>query len=296
MSWSITKEDIVDLIDPTVYTKLIIAEFKVIPILVVKSFPKDNYSTQVRIYLGAERLNASTMQSIIKQALEPAKAESAKPDKGNLPTVRPIKILFLAASPLDNVRVQAEEEARAIDLALRQSAHRNFVIHYHGAVRTDDLQALLLRHEPDIVHFCGHGSQNDELVFVGPTGNGVKVSGDALRQLFTVLKGNIRCIVLNACYTATQAEGIAEVIDCVIGIDDAVSEDAARQFATAFYQALGYAKSIGESFVLGKVQLELAGLNEAQMLHLLTRTDGAGNFTFATDSSNQSKPLVAPPP
>lgn len=315
LSWSIAERDIVNLIDPAAYTELIIAEFKVIPILSIKSFPIDDHSTQVWIYLGAERINASTIQSIIKQALEPANAESAQarvitsPNEesmappraasqleGKLPTGQPIKILFLAASPLDNVRIQAEEEARAIDLALRQSANRNFVIHYHGAVRTDDLQALLLRHDPDIVHFCGHGSQDDELVFVGTQGGSVKVSGTALRQLFAVLKGNIRCIVLNACYTATQAEVLAEVINCVIGIDDAVSEDAARQFATAFYQALGYARSIGDAFALGKNQIELAGLGEAESLHLLTRTDGAGTFTFATDSPNQSKPLATPPP
>lgn len=208
-------------------------------------------------------------------------AERISPPTGDAtPAAPPIKILFLAASPDDTVYIHAGEEARAIDLALRQAANRNFVIHYHGAVRTDDLQALLLRHNPDIVHFCGHGSQENELVFVGPTGNSVKVSGAALRQLFTVLKDNIRCIVLNACYTAEQAAALAEVIDCVIGIDDALTEAAARQFATAFYQALGYNRSIGEAFALGKNQIELAGLEEAQALQLVTRGVEAAAVNF----------------
>jgi len=207
-------------------------------------------------------------------------AERIPPPTGNAaPSPSPIKILFLAASPLDTVYVRASEEARAIDLALRQAANRNFVIYHHGAVRTDDLQALLLRHDPDIVHFCGHGTAAQELIFVGPTGNSVKVSGAALRQLFTVLKDNIRCIVLNACYTAEQATALAEVIDCVVGIDAAISEAAAHHFATAFYQALGYNRSIGEAFALGKNQIELAGLGEAQALHLVTRGEGAaGSF------------------
>ncbi len=295
LSWSIER-DIVNPIDPSVDTKLIIAEFKVIPILYVESFPINEYSTLIQIYLGAERLNASMMQSIIKQALEPANAESAKPDKGNRPTGRPIKILFLAANPLDTVLVRTDEEKRAIDAALRQAANRNFEISDHGAVRIDDLQDLLLRHQPDIVHFSGHGTEENELILIDANGNGVRVSGDALRQLFTVLKGNIRCIVLNACYTEAQAKGLAEVIDYVVGIDNAISDEAARQFATAFYRGLGYDKSIADAFDLGKVQVELAGLGESSALHLLTRTGAADTFTFATDSSNQSKPLVTPPP
>jgi len=83
LSWSIAERDIINLIDPTAYTELVVAEFKVIPILFVKSFPVDDCSTQVRIYLGAERINAPTMQSLIKQALEPDNEESEKLDKDN---------------------------------------------------------------------------------------------------------------------------------------------------------------------------------------------------------------------
>ncbi len=197
----------------------------------------------------------------------------------------PIKILFLAANPLDTVRLRTDEEARAIDLALRQAENRNFVVSVHGAVRTDDLQELLLRHQPDIVHFSGHGADEQSLILEGPNGNGVRVSGTALRQLFGVLKGNIRCIVLNACYSAEQAKGLAEVIDCVVGIEDAISDEAARQFSTAFYRGLGYERSIGEAFALGQVQIELAGLGEGGALHLLTREDGAAATKFG-DVSN----------
>ena len=157
-------------------------------------------------------------------------------------------------------------------------------------MRNDDLQELLLRHQPDIVHFSGHGTEENELILVGANGNGVAVSGAALRQLFGVLKGNIRCIVLNACYTEAQAKALAEVIDCVVGIEDVISDEASRQFATAFYRALGYEKSIGDAFALGQVQIALAGLGDGKALHLLTRTDGAAATNFG-DVSN-----VAPAP
>ncbi len=46
-------------------------------------------------------------------------------------------------------------------------------------------------------------------------GLGVAVPADALSSLFSLLKDDIRCVVLNACYSADQAEAIAQEIDCV---------------------------------------------------------------------------------
>ncbi len=247
----------------------------------------------VRLYQEADMLGSTLAHTLVGEQLAsevavqlrseqvtiktPPPAE--QPPHGDSPTKRPIKILFLAANPLDTVRLRTDDEARAIDQALRHATNRNFEIRVHGAVRIDDLQELLLRYQPDIVHFSGHGSAENELILVGATGNSVRVSGAALRQLFTVLKDNIRCIVLNACYTEAQAAGLAEVIDCVVGIEDLITDEAARQFSTAFYRGLGYEKSIGDAFALGQVQIELAGLGEAAALHLLTRqkaTYGAG--------------------
>lgn len=200
---------------------------------------------------------------------------------------RPIKILFLAANPLDRVFLRIDEEARAIDQALRQASNRHFEIRVHQALRVDDLQELLLRYEPNIVHFSGHGSTENELLLMDAAGKAMAVSGTALRDLFTVLKGNIRCIVLNACFSEGQAAGLAEIIDCVVGIEGLITDEASRQFSTAFYRALGYERSIGDAFRLGKVQIALAGLGEAEAFHLLTRKAGGEEVVFArTDSTN----------
>src|SRR4051794_34439370 len=56
------------------------------------------------------------------------------------------------------------------------------------------------------------------------------VSAFALNRLFGVLKDNIRVVVLNACYTRAQADAIADVIDCVIGMNAAIDDEAARVF------------------------------------------------------------------
>ncbi|MBE9507063.1 MAG: CHAT domain-containing protein, partial [Chloroflexi bacterium] len=125
-----------------------------------------------------------------------------------------IKILFLAANPTNTARLRLDEESRAIDQALRQAEYRDkFEIAQHWAVRVADLQGYLLRHKPDIVHFSGHGGQSSEIILEDSSGESHPVSTRALSTLFSVLKDNIRCVVLNACYSEQQARAIAEYID-----------------------------------------------------------------------------------
>lgn len=184
------------------------------------------------------------------------------------------KILFLAANPLDTDPLQLGEEMRAIDQALQQAEFRDqFQVESHWAVRVDDLQSLLLRYQPEIVHFSGHGSDASEIVLQDSTGQSVIVPADALSQLFRVLRENIRCVVLNACYTAEQATGISAEIDTVIGMSDAISDDAARAFAAAFYRGLGYGKSVAKAFDLGCNAIDLASMDEGNKPALLGKAD-----------------------
>lgn len=181
-----------------------------------------------------------------------------------------IKILFLAANPTDTTKLKLDEELRAIDLALRQTDFRDkFEIKQHWAVRVADLQGCLLRHKPDIVHFCGHGSINSEVILKDSFGRSHPVSTHALSKLFSMLKDNIRCVLLNACYTEKQAQAIAEHIDCVIGMSKAIGDLSAISFATAFYQAIGYGKDIKTAFDLGCMQIDLENLGEPETPKLL---------------------------
>jgi len=199
--------------------------------------------------------------------LSPSKPTSERPQVVQTPL---IKILFLGANPSNTTRLRLDQEIRAIDEALRQSEFRDrFDIEQQWAVRVADLQGHLLRHKPGIVHFSGHGSASSEIVLEDSTGNSQPVPAHALSALFSVLKDNIRCVVLNACYSEEQARAIAEHIDCVIGMSQAVGDLAAINFATAFYQALGFGRDVQTAFDLGCLQIELAGLDEANTPRLL---------------------------
>lgn len=194
-----------------------------------------------------------------------------------------VRILFLAANPKDTPQLRLDEEVRAIDHALLQAEFRDrFDIKQHWAVRVFDIQSYLLRHKPDIVHFSGHGSSSSEIILEDNTGNSRPVSTRALSQLFSVLKDNIRCVVLNACYSEQQAKAIAEHIDCVVGMSRSISDPAAIGFAASFYQAIGYGRSIRTAFDLGCAQIDLEDLGEQSTPKLLAIRNDSKDIVFVS--------------
>jgi CHAT domain len=153
----------------------------------------------------------------------------------------------------------------------------------HWAVRVGDLQGLLLRHKPDIVHFSGHGSEANEIILEDNTGKSHPVSVRALSQLFSVLKDNIRCDVLNACYSEPQAQAIAQYIDSVVGMSKAIKDESAISFATAFYQALGYGRDLKTAFDLGSVQIDMENLEGQDTPQLLALKSNPSTIFFTND-------------
>lgn len=191
-------------------------------------------------------------------------------DDGKFDKPELIKVLFLAANPKDTQPLRLDEEIREIDMAFRQAEYRNmFDIRQHWAVRIMDLQSHLLRHQPNIVHFSGHGNTSSNIILENINGQSQAVSPKALGQLFYVLKDNIRCVVLNACYSENQAQAIAEHIDCVIGMSSTISDKAAINFATAFYHALGYGRDVKTAFDLGCIQIDMENLGEQDTPQLI---------------------------
>lgn len=198
---------------------------------------------------------------------------------------RPATILFLGANPSDTTRVALDREVREIGERLRGSLHRDvFQIQQEWAVRATDLQERLLRHHPAIVHFSGHGSRAGELIFEDDTNHAKSVTKEALSNLFRTLGRNVRCVILNACFSEDQARAIAQHVDCVIGMTTAVADTSAITFAGAFYQALGYGKSVQTAFELGCGQIDLAGLADADVPKLIERKKGTAQTIIFVES------------
>lgn len=183
-----------------------------------------------------------------------------------------IKILFVSANPSKTPALRLDEEAREIEAKIRAATHRDALqLITQWATRPDDLLQSLNEHRPHIVHFSGHGSKTEELILLDKNGAPKPVNKPALASLFGTLKDNIRVVILNACYSWPQAKQITKHIDCTIGMSRAISDNAAITFAASFYRAIGFGRTVKESFEQGKTALLLEGIPEATTPELVTR-------------------------
>jgi hypothetical protein len=173
-----------------------------------------------------------------------------------------ISILFLAADPTDASRLRLGEELREIQEKLRLAKLREqFGLHQRMSVRPMDISQALLDVQPQIVHFSGHGTATGALCFENQVGETHPIQPNALAALFEQFAHQVKCVILNACYSETQAKAIAEHIEYVIGMSQAIDDKAAIAFAVGFYQALGAGRTVEDAYKLGCVQVELHGIS-----------------------------------
>lgn len=197
-------------------------------------------------------------------------------------------ILFLAASPDGMTRLALDKECREIREKLRSSDFpKALKLRTEWAVRPDDLLQYLNEYRPQAVHFSGHGSRSEELILHDESDLARPVSLPALRALFTTLKDNIRLVVLNACYSRSQAEAIVEIIDCAVGMKRAIGDRAAIVFAASFYRALGFGRSVKDAFDQGCSALLLQNIPEQNTPELLLKKGvDAKNIFLAGAAAN----------
>jgi hypothetical protein len=89
------------------------------------------------------------------------------------------------------------------------------------------------------------------------------VKTEALANLFKLFSNQIECVILNACYSEVQAEEISQHIKYVIGMKQAVGDQAAIKLATGFYDAIGAGRTIEDAFEFGKSAIETYGISGA---------------------------------
>jgi len=184
------------------------------------------------------------------------------------------KILILSAHPTDGRPLRLDKEVREIQAGLERAKSRDkFEIISRWAIRPEDLRRALLDYEPEIVHFSGHGAGNQGLVLENDAGQGQLVGTEALSRLFGLFKDKIECVLLNACYSEVQAEAIFQHIDCVVGMNQEIGDEAAREFAVGFYDALGADRSYEDAYEFGCVAIDLESIPESSTPVLKSRKD-----------------------
>lgn len=174
-----------------------------------------------------------------------------------------IKILFLTADPSDAARLRLGQELRDIRERLQLAKERDrFVLESRESVRPGDITQAIFDVEPQIVHFSGHGKSTGELCFEDLLGKNQPVQPDALAALFELVADQINCVLLNACYSEVQAQAIAAHIPFVIGMNQAIGDQAAIAFAVGFYKALAANRTIDSAYKFGCVEIRLQGIPE----------------------------------
>lgn len=137
--------------------------------------------------------------------------------------VETLSILLLAADPTNASRLRIGEEFREIQEKLQLAKLREkFRIEQRTSVRPADLSQVLLDLQPQILHFSGHGLESGALCFEDKIGQIHPISPEALAALFEQFNDQVKCILLNACYSEIQAMAISEHIDYVIGMNKAI--------------------------------------------------------------------------
>ena len=99
-------------------------------------------------------------------------------------------------------------------------------------------------------------------------------------------------------YGAGSAAGagmVKELARYVIGMNNAVGDKAAREFAVGFYDALGAGKEIPFAFKIACNAIQLAGIKDQHLLPvLLTNPNAAQKQPPTQPSMQETPPIVAP--
>lgn len=99
--------------------------------------------------------------------------------------------------------------------------------------------------DPSVIHFSGHGCGSAGLMLQDEQGQPQLVAARALSMMLAAATSRVRVAVLNACYSSAQAEELTAEVDCVISMNGAIGDEAARAFAIRFYGALDNGRSVG---------------------------------------------------
>ena len=186
-------------------------------------------------------------------------------------------ILFLAANPQGTTPLRLDQELRDISEGLQRAQKRDrFKLEQRSAVRPRDIQRAMLDLNPQIIHFSGHGEGEAGLVFEDEIGNSKLVDRDALAALFELFADRLNCVVLNGCYSEVQAQAISQHIPYVIGMNNAIGDKAAIDFAVGFYDALGAGRDVEFAFKLGCAAIRMEGIAEHLTPVLIEKPVAAG--------------------
>jgi uncharacterized protein YjbI with pentapeptide repeats len=184
------------------------------------------------------------------------------------------KILFVVAVPKDMPRIDSDEEYQLILDRIKASRYRDQIeLEPAFAAEFEDLTQRLSDRELIGVHFSGHGTRDGQIMLVGSDGRSEIINKETVRKLFDIVKDDIQVVVLNACFTVSQAEALKDIIGCVIGTKCELYNKDAVEFAGTFYKAIGDGCSVQKAFELALMSVSKRDISPDNVPRLMHRSD-----------------------
>ena len=226
--------------------------------------------------------------------------------RARAPGPRPTRhvVLFLASNPSGTTRLALDEECGAIEREIAMTPARDdFDFRSKWAVTVDEMMRCLNALQPMIIHFSGHGSCETGLRLpagteappataasprrdIEPDGHtGIYlqdtcVTGGALALMIASAAPSARVLVLNACSSDAVAESLRKEVDCVVSMNGAVADEAARSFAVGFYRALGNCRSVANAVAQAVATLAAKQLPDEHLPVCRTRSGVSADQIF----------------
>jgi len=193
-----------------------------------------------------------------------------------------LTVLFFASNPKGVVQLGLDEEARMIEESIRKSEYRDKVEFISKwATQTTDILQGINEVNPDIIHFSGHGTDNNEMVLQNSDGSPKIVSKEAISYVISTVSDKVKLVFFNSCFSSGQAEAVTKCIDSAIGMVNPMGDRAACVFATQFYSSLVFGHSLEKAFAQAIGMLMLEGIGEENTPRLYLREGlNASNIMF----------------
>jgi hypothetical protein len=149
------------------------------------------------------------------------------------------RILFVSASPRDMDTLAVDREQRVIREAIARARQRERIhLEVRVAACFGDLSRALLESPFDLVHIASHGESIGILLDEGCAVPVPPAELGALFDEYAAPHGQLRCVLLNVCWSADTISSIAKV-PTVVAMRGPIDDRAALAFTEGFYDAIG---------------------------------------------------------
>lgn len=179
-----------------------------------------------------------------------------------LPVDEPLRVLVMISSPkgVDKLKVDTERERLSSALEdLKKEGRLKIEVIEDGRWQSLDKKLNPGSTAFHLLHFIGHGTE-EGLVFTDENGFGVTQSPDRIATMLGS-HNTLKLVVLNACegahVSSTGSSLAAALIErgvpAVVGMQFAITDDAAVEFSRTFYRALALGDPVDTALVRARV-------------------------------------------